>query len=485
MRFLRRSLVGIFLLAITVGLLAFAGNTVRQAVQTRMNAEPRSFPQRERVFAVNVVEVQPQTIAPVLTVFGEVDSSRTLQVRSAVGGTIVETAPELVEGGVVRAGQLLLRVDPTTALTQLERLEVDLQDAKAELLDAQRALELAHEELISSQGQYDLRLQALTRVNDMSARGVGTAAAVEAAELALASAEASVLSRRQSLASAEARLELARTRLARTEIGLKDAQRAVGETEVYAVFSGTLANVSVSNGGRLSPNEQIATLLDPTDLEVAFRVSTSQYSQLLDGTGQLIDSTVTVGLDLNRQGLNTSGKIIRESAAVGEGQTGRLLFAKLDTVGGMRPGDFVTVQVRRPTLDGVALVPTSAVSTDNQVLVVGEENRLELAEIQVLHRQGDEVLIRVGELAGKSIVAQRSPLLGVGIRVRPILPGGFSEESEQPETLALDNERRAKLLKFVEESRMPAEVKERLKSQLAQDRVPAAVITRLESQMGS
>ncbi len=133
MRFLRRSLVGIFLLAVTLGLLAFAANTVRGAVQARMNEEPRSFPQRERVFAVNVVTLEPQRISPVLTVFGEIGSARTLDVRSAVGGTIVETAPELVEGGVVTAGQLLLKVDPASAMTSYDRLQVDLQDAQAEL----------------------------------------------------------------------------------------------------------------------------------------------------------------------------------------------------------------------------------------------------------------------------------------------------------------------------------------------------------------
>ena len=61
MRFLRRSLVGIFLMAMTLALLGYAGNMVRGAVSDRMSQEPRSFPQRERVIAANVVDVMPQT----------------------------------------------------------------------------------------------------------------------------------------------------------------------------------------------------------------------------------------------------------------------------------------------------------------------------------------------------------------------------------------------------------------------------------------
>ena len=484
MKFLRRTLVGIFLLSITLALLAWAGNTVRGAVQARMNEEPRSFPQRERVFAVNVVTLEPQVISPVVTVFGEVESARTVEVRSAVGGTILETAAELVEGGVVEAGQLLLKIDASTAMTQLDRLEVDLQDSQAELRDADRSLTLAQDELASAQQQNDLRVQALERAEDLLNRGVGTAAAVEAAELAVSSAEATVLSRRQSLASSEARKDLANTRLSRTQISLAEAQRNLDDTEVYAIFDGILSDVTAANGGRLSPNERLATLLDPSELEVAFRVSTAQYAQLLNDEGRLIDAAVTAELDVSGFSLSATGTVIRESAAVADGQTGRLLFAKLDETTGFRPGDFVTVKINRPELSGVALVPSSAVGTDNTVLVVNDEDRLESAETEILHRQGDDVLIRVGRLRGQDIVAERSPLLGAGIGVRPIKPGGEIEEPEPPVLIALDDDRRAKLMAFVENSRMPAEVKTRLKGQLEQAEVPSDVVERIEGRMG-
>ena len=78
MRFLRRSLTGLFLLSLTLGLLAYAGIQVRDAVQDRMAQEPRSFPQRERVFAVNIVTAEFETVTPLLTAFGQIESVRTL-----------------------------------------------------------------------------------------------------------------------------------------------------------------------------------------------------------------------------------------------------------------------------------------------------------------------------------------------------------------------------------------------------------------------
>ena len=68
MRFLRRSLVGIFLLSVTLALMALAGNLVRGAVTERMAQEPRSFPQlgqqghKRSVKVVKVVKVVGPTM---------------------------------------------------------------------------------------------------------------------------------------------------------------------------------------------------------------------------------------------------------------------------------------------------------------------------------------------------------------------------------------------------------------------------------------
>lgn len=484
MQFLRRSLVGIFLLAITLALFAWAGNTVRLAVQERMNAEPRSFEQRERVLSVNVVEVQPQTIAPELTLFGELASARTLDLRAVVGGTVLEVSENFSDGGRVTAGELLVRIDPRDAEAALNRTRADLQDSRAELRDAERALTLARDELAAAEDQADLRRRALARQVDLAERGVGTAAAVENAELAASTAQQAVLSRRQALAQAEARVDQARTRLARTEIDLDEAERTLADTEIHATFTGSLAEVSASPGIRVTANERLGQLIDPDQLEVSFRLSTSQYARLLESDGSVIGAPVTVSLAVEGLNLTAQGRVTRESALVGEGQTGRVLFARLDNTAGMRPGDFVTVTVTEPPLENVALVPATAVAADETVLVLNDENRLSEAPVTLLRRQGDDVIMRAPDLAGMPIVAERSPLLGSGIKVQPLNHDQGAAAPAEPQAIKLDPERRARLVAFVEGSQMPDEAKARVLSQLEQDEVPADVVTRLETRMG-
>ncbi len=167
MRFLRHSLTGLFLAALTAALLLYAGQMVIAAVQTRMNAEPRKPPARERIFAVNLVTAELQRIAPELTAFGRIESRRTLELRSAQGGRITQLSEQFEEGGSVRAGEILVQVDPSDAQAAKEQAEVDMQDARAEERDAGRDLILANDELEATQAQAQLRVRAHQRQLDL------------------------------------------------------------------------------------------------------------------------------------------------------------------------------------------------------------------------------------------------------------------------------------------------------------------------------
>lgn len=481
MRFLRQSLMGLFLLSLTLGLLAFAGNTVYSALQARLSAEPDVPQRRERVFAVNVITATSETITPVLTAFGEVQSQRRLELRAKSSGTLIELSEAFVEGGQVRGGDILGKIDPADAQSALDRAQSDLLDSEAETREAARALDLASDELVSARDQADLRERAFQRQLDLQERGVGTEATVEVAELAAAQARQAVLSSRQALAQAEARVDQATNRLARARIALAEAERRLQDTEIVAGFSGTLADVSIVEGRLVSVNEQLATLIDPNALEVAFRISTARYSRLLDENGALIHAPVEARMETFGLELSTTARISRDSAAVGEGQTGRLIFASMDKPAGMKPGDFVTVHIQEPPLADAIRLPATALGSDGQVLVVNAEGRLDAIEVSMLRRQGDDILVRSNGLVGQRVVSNRSPLLGKGIKVRVL----EDKAEASANMLELSEDRRARLIAFVEANEdMPEDQKTQLLAQLGQAQVSASTVQRLERRMG-
>jgi multidrug efflux pump subunit AcrA (membrane-fusion protein) len=484
MRFLRRSLVGVFLLSTTAALLGLAVQTVVGAVTDAMSEETPERPTEERVFATNVVSVESGTVVPELRTFGQIESRRTLEVRATVSGVVVDLADGFEEGGAVAAGTVIARIDPADAEAARAVAEADLEEAEAELRDAERTLDLARAELTSAQAQADIRLRALDRQRDLSERGVGTAATVEAAEIEAATAEQAVVARRRALSQAEAGLDRAGTGLDRRRIDLAEAERQLGETEIRAEFDGILSEVSAVEGGLVAANERLALLVDPDALEVAFRLSTAQYRRLLDADGRLVPAEVTASLDVLGADLAATGRISRGSAVVGEGRTGRLVYARLGDAAGFRPGDFVTVTVDEPPLAGVATIPAAAVDGTGIVLAVDAQQRLEAVPVDILRRQGDDVIVVAGAIAGRDIVAERSPLLGAGIRVRPLHRGVGPAEATD-EMVELSEARRAALVAFVEANDgMPSAAKERVLAQLREPQVPAQVVARIEQRMG-
>lgn len=483
MRFLRQSLVGVFLASLTLALLFVAVQLITGAVQevlTRDNQPPQA---RERIFAVTVQTAELDTVTPQLEAFGQVQSRRRLELRAALGGRVMSLAEDFEDGGTVTAGELLVELDPADAQSALDRAKSDLLDAQFEERDAERSLLLAQDELKAAEAQADLRDRALQRQRDLESRGVGATASVEEAELAATSAQQAVLARRIALAQAESRVDQATTLLARARIALEAAERDLDDMTIRARFDGTLTGVTLVEGRLVAANEKLAELVDPNALEVAFRVSTAQYVRLLDPEGDLIDAPVTVSLEVTGTDLTASGRISRDSGSAGEGQTGRLIYARLDDAPGFKPGDFVTVSVEEQPLERVVRLPSSVLDANGSVLVLSVDDRLETLPVQLVRRQGDEVLLRGPGLEGREVVVGRTPLLGTGVRVRPLRVEASVEA--EPDMVELTDEQRARFVAQVEASdRMPKDVKAQVLGQLNEAKIPASLLRRLENRAG-
>ncbi|MAR19860.1 MAG: hypothetical protein CML44_10880 [Rhodobacteraceae bacterium] len=668
MRFFGRSLIGLFMVALTAGLLALAGSTFYSALEERFSKEVKKRPARERVFSADVLTVKKTNISPVINSFGEIRSNRTLELRAPSGGTIVMLSKSFEEGGIVGEGELLIKIDPADAQTSVDVARADLAEAEVQLVDARGSLQLsedelsvdvaradlaeaevsfmdaggslqlakdelsvdvaradlaeaevsfmdasgslqlakdelsvdvsradlleaevqlmdssgyvklAKEELIAAENQLELKERAFTRQKDLKRRGVVTDAAVEAAELSVSSSKQAVLSRKQAFHKAEIQLEqsgnivnrkklnvsdaelsrreaiqkaklkleqsgnvvnrrklnladaglsrkeaiqkaklkleqsgnvvnrmklnLANAELSRREaiqkaklkleqssnlvsrrkLNLANAERLLSDTELYAEFGGRLAEVNVTSGGLVNNNERLAKLIDPDDLEVSFRLSTTQYNYLTDEKGLLIGSLVEVALDTMGADLKVTGTLTRESASVVEGASGRLLFAKLNEPVGLRPGDFVSVSVQEPVLKNIFIIPASAIGQNDTILLVNAEDRLEERTVELLRRQGENIVIRSDDLDGKEVVSKYSQLLGKGIKIKPIRAKVAGEEVfSGPEMVELDDKRRARLIAAVEANAyIPKNVKKKILTALSKKKVRADMIERLE-----
>ena len=482
MQFMTRSLVALGILTLTLALLALAGFQIISAMQERDARGSRQRPAEERVYAVNVDTLRLGTAAPVITAYGEAKSWRELELRTAASGVLVEISDQFRDGGFVPEGALLYRIDPADATADRELAETQVKEAEAELLEARAARDLALGELAAAQEQKSLRQAALTRQEGLKTRGVGTDSSVETARLSLSSSRQTELARQQAAEQAKARILRAEIGLQRQKIALDEARRRLDETVARAPFDGIFANVTAVVGRQVGTNELMGTLIDPAAVEVAFRVSTAQFARLVDGRGLVQPVPITATLDLAGAAIPVVGRVDRAGAEVGEGQTGRVIYARLDAEGGraLRPGDFLRVDIREPELTGVAEIPAAAARSDGTMLLLDGPDRLAPHKATILRRQADTLIVAdIPE--GREYVQRIQPQLGPGVKVKPIRPGA---EIEAVKMITLDDDRRQKLIAAVEgNQRMPAQAKKRVIDRLSQDQVPEETVARIEARM--
>jgi multidrug efflux pump subunit AcrA (membrane-fusion protein) len=424
MRFLTRSLTGLLLLAVTLGILGLVAIVIGGALRPTEGEEGHARPAEERVIAANVMRLTSSEVTPVLSAYGKVETRRALELRARQSGTVVWVADAFRSGLAVTEGEVLVRLDPIPAEEALALARADRQEAEAAAAEAAAAVTLASDDLAAAEAQLDLRQQALDRQRQVEARGAGSAQAVETAELAFSAAEQAVLSRRQALAAAKAGVNQSAVAVTRAGIALSAAERVLAETEIRAGFSGRADAVTVSPGAVVTANEVLGRLIDPNGLDIAVRLSTAQVGLLVQADGSLAAGRVTVRLPAN--GVALPGRVDRMGASVGDGQTGRLVYVALegeDPAALLQPGDFVEVAIEEAALPDAALLPATALGRDGTLLALGPEDRLQEVPVELLRRQGDDVIIRVGPLQGREVVAERSSFLGEGIRIRPIRPG--------------------------------------------------------------
>ena len=397
MRFLARSLTGLFLLVVTLAILGGAAILVGNAMRAGLAAGGPPRPAEERIVAANVVTLTPSTLTPTITAYGKVAATRRLDIRSALSGTVVWVAEAFRNGGTVAEGALLLRLDPVPAREALALARATLTEAQAAAVEALGAVELSTEDLAAAEAQVQLLRQALQRQEDIAARGAGSSQAVETAALSVSSAEQGVLSRKQALASARARVDQTAVAVTRAEVALAEAGRALDDTELRAGIGGRVDGVGLVEGAMIAANETLGQIIDPASLDVALRLSTAQYARLLDATGALVASEISVMLPGLAKAAPLRGRLDRVDPEVDAGQTGRLVIARLDPGAGdsalLQPGDFVEVAIPAAALTDAALVPATAVGRQDTVLVLGPDDRLEEVPVQVLGRQGDAVIL--------------------------------------------------------------------------------------------
>ena len=492
MNFLLRSFLGLIILSITLGFLIFGSFVLIEALKKRSEKSDNRRFQKERVFAVNVETLNKQIASPKILSYGEIYSKRMLEIRPLVSGRLDYVSEKFVEGGYVKSGDILFRLNQKDYLNELEIVEIDLEDTKAQLSEAISKLDYANLEFEVSESQLNLRKNALDRQTQLAESGLITSSQLENTQLAYSSSKQQFLNKQNLVKSSKNAIDKLKIQLKRRSISIDKAKRNLDETEIKAPFDGIIASVNILPGSVINKNEKLGTLLDPNSLEVMFNLSANEFARVIDKDGKLLNLDITAYLKLSNKDIPFSGKIERINPEIINIGSGRKLFASINLGENktLRPGDFVVLEIKEPSLKNITVLPSSAVTIDGKIFILEEDNRLKEIEVTILRRQGNEVIVS-GAPTDKEYVMQRSPQLGNGLKIKPLRKkdreiSNSVNLSKNNELVTISPEKQKKLINILDKlDRMPKSVKDRLYEEINSGKIKAKTLKRLEKNMGN
>lgn len=305
---------------------------------------------------------------------GEVRPRREIIVAPQISGRIAYVSDDFIDGGFIRRGQLLVRVEAA--------------DYELAVVRAQSTVASADQALARETAEADLALQ------DIEDLGIE---------------DASPLARREpQLAEARANLEAAKAQL-------KDAQLALDRTAVYAPFDGRVRERNVDIGQVVAVGQSLGQIFANDVVEVALPLNDTEMGRLGLPLA-FAHSEATPGPDVTFRAVvggvprEWHGKVVRTAAALSS-QTRQInVIAELQDPYGtgadgnapMAPGLFVTATIQGETIEDVMIAPRASLRGDNRLYIgLPDEGKLSIRTIDLVYSDPDGAYVSSGVEPGE------------------------------------------------------------------------------------
>ncbi len=407
----------VLLVLVPIVLLAAGAVGASYLIRTKPRVEPA--PPTERVWTVNSVPVHLSDVQPDIRLFGKIFAARQVQVRALVPGQVVELHPNLVEGGLVRRGEVILAIDEFEYRSALKESEARLAEARARIVEREAKRNAETQALKRDREILAVLARDLKRASELRKRGNISIQSLDQKRLELSRQQRAIVLRRNGIDAEAARLEQEKATIERLDVAVQRARYDLQRTRLRAPFDGVFRNVTAQAGKRLGIADSVGNLIDTGRLEARFHISDAQYGRLTSTDRGVIGRPARAIWRVGQRKLVLKAVIARVGAQIDAASGGVELFARIDdreAALSLRPGAFVEVHIPDRVYPDVARVPETVLHPGNVVYGV-ENGRLVARRAEIVGRVGNDVLLR-GELTeGEPLVTTQSVTIAPGLRV--------------------------------------------------------------------
>ena len=369
------------ILTLVLGVLMAAGFVFTKPAAPRKSSSP--LPPR-----VEVMTLRAESRRAEVEALGTLVAAREVRLQPEVSGVVRHISKNVVPGGRVRKGELLVRIDARNYRAAVEQQKAALARAEFEL-----AVERGRQRV--AKREWDL-LESSTE----------------------GEADATLALRKPHLVRAQAELDAARSALERAQVDLS-------RTSLRAPFDAFVKDESVDLGQLVQPNASVMTLVGTAAfwVQVSLPLGDLGFIQLpkADGTG---GSRVQVQQNLGGgRTVEAEGRVLRVLGDLDPRGKMAQVMVQIDDpleIGSDVPlllGGVVSVRIEGQPLEDVYVLPRLALHEDGKVWLV-EDGKLAIREVAVVHRALDEVFVRGGLGQDAVVITSRIPAPVAGMELR-------------------------------------------------------------------
>lgn len=323
-----------------------------------------------------------------IEVMGHVVAARKAALKARVSGEIIKVSDEFIPGGLLKAQEEILHIDPSDYVLDVKVKKAALSQARAVL-----TLEL---------GQQAIAKDELKIIEQSTGRKLANS------DLAL---------RKPQLAQARANVESAKASLALSDLNLT-------RTTLKAPFNALVSMRATDQGNVISPQDTLATLVSTDEFWIDAEIPVHNLRWLVLPQGEKAGSTAHITLDGGRGErtgalIKTTGSLNQQShlaAVIISVRDPLLLEATNALKSPMILGDYVKVTLMGKKLSNTARISQSHLRNNNTIWLERGE-KLIIQPIEIAYADRQYAYISKGLKHGDKIVTSNiiTPIHGMDI----------------------------------------------------------------------
>ena len=308
---------------------------------------------------------------------------------SEVGGEVIYRSKKFSEGSSIIIGEILAKIDDTDLQLQYKNALLQLASAEVQFAVQQAEAEIAQE--------------AWKQVGEGAAQDLTV--------------------KKPQLKQAKAALEVAKAQV-------QSAEKKLNKTEITAPYTGRIKDINIDLGSTILPGQPVGSMYTSNEIEVTLSIKDSDLRFLdipMDGRKLNPDQKSLVVIKSLYKGemQEWSGNLERVDGVIDPMTRMIKLIANFknnfieDTKPILPIGLFVEAEVSGKILIDVFMIPNTALTPNDELLVVNQDNTLEIRKVKIITKMKDHIIVKKEIKAGERVVVSKLSIATNGMLVNP------------------------------------------------------------------